>query len=85
MVFLSSDENQQSFDGYFGSMPWLALPYDQRGLKETLSKKYKVKGIPTLVLIDGETATTLSADGIETVMGDPKGIKVCVRCHSFFL
>jgi hypothetical protein len=35
-----------------------------------------VKGIPTLVLLDGATGKVLSTNGIETVMGDPKGEKV---------
>ena len=25
VVFVSSDRNQEEFDGYFGEMPWLAL------------------------------------------------------------
>jgi nucleoredoxin len=57
-------------------MPWMALPFESREIKAALSKKYKVKGIPSLVLLDAATAATVSLDGIETVMGDPKGDKV---------
>jgi len=41
-------------------MPWLALPYANRSAKDALSKKYKVSGIPTLVLLDekGDLITT---------------------------
>lgn len=30
IVFISSDSNQSSFDGYLGEMPWLALPFSER-------------------------------------------------------
>jgi nucleoredoxin len=33
-------------------MTWLTLDYDDRDLKEKLSKQYKVQGIPTLVILD---------------------------------
>jgi len=52
IIFVSSDRNKGSFDGYYAEHPWLALPYDQRDLKATLSKNFKVQGIPTLVLIN---------------------------------
>ena len=45
---------------YFGEMPWLALPYEDRDLRNKLSKKFKVSGIPSLVIVNasGETITT---------------------------
>jgi len=66
-VFVSSDRDQGAFDGYYGEMPWLALPFANRDAKEKLSKKYKVKGIPSLVVLgpDGKTVTT---DGRQKVM-----------------
>ena len=33
IVFVSSDRDEKSFDDYFDSMPWLALPYSERDLK----------------------------------------------------
>jgi ubiquitin len=47
-IFVSSDKDQAAFDGYLGEMPWLALPFAERGLKDALSKKFKVRGIPSL-------------------------------------
>ena len=44
IVFVSSDRDEKAFDDYFAEMPWLALPYAERKLKATLSKKYKVRG-----------------------------------------
>ena len=49
---MSSDKDASSFDEYFGEMPWTALPFADRGRKGTLSSKYGVSGIPTLVVLD---------------------------------
>lgn len=60
VVFCSSDQGDDAFKSYYKEMPWLALPYDKRELKEKLSGKYGVRGIPTLVLLntEGELITT---------------------------
>lgn len=59
IVFVSSDRDQKAFDEYFGEQPWLALPFAERDLKATLSKKFKVRGIPSFVILgaDGELIT----------------------------
>jgi len=66
-VFVSSDGDQAAFDKYYGEMPWLALPFSNTGAKEALSKKYKVQGAPSLVVLgpDGKVVTT---DGRSKVM-----------------
>lgn len=51
-VFVSSDRDQKGFDDYFGSMPWLALPFSNRTGKSDLSDIFSVRGIPSLVTID---------------------------------
>jgi len=73
LVFVSSDKSEGEFDSYYAEMPWLALPYAARDLKGTLSKKYKVSGIPSLIVIDGKTGETITKDGRSAVMQDPKG------------
>jgi len=74
IVFVSSDRDESSFNGYYGEMPWVALPFDKRDLKATLNKKYKVQGIPSFVILgpDGKTITT---DGRKAVSSDPTGEK----------
>merc|ERR1719207_469705 len=59
VVFVSSDKDQSAFDDYYGDMPWLALPYEKRDEKDALSKKYKVQGIPSLIVLgpDGKVIT----------------------------
>merc|ERR1712072_1486727 len=62
IVFVSSDRDESSFNDYYGEMPWVALPFDKRDAKATLSKKYKVQGIPSFVIL-GPDGKTITADG----------------------
>ncbi|MBA0550416.1 hypothetical protein Golob_021365, partial [Gossypium lobatum] len=58
IVFVSSDRDQSSFDSYYGTMPWLALPFGDPIIR-TLAKYFDVQGIPCLIIIgpDGKTVT----------------------------
>eukprot|EP00966_Prymnesium_polylepis_P226830 5248071-Prymnesium_polylepis.1 len=62
------------FQKYFGSMPWLAIPQGDKR-KEMLSRRYGVEGIPSFVLVDGESGATISANARGSVMTDPKGLE----------
>merc|ERR1712054_322400 len=72
IVFASSDQDAASFDEYYAEMPWLALPYANRDAKEALSKKFKVQGIPTLVILDSD-GNVITTDGRSAVTEDPTG------------
>merc|ERR1719159_1649721 len=72
VVFVSSDRSEADFKGYYKEMPWLAVPFARRDVKEALSKKFKVQGIPSLVILDAE-ANTITTDGRSKVASDPKG------------
>eukprot|EP00413_Alexandrium_margalefii_P013562 CAMPEP_0204532544 /NCGR_PEP_ID=MMETSP0661-20131031/11780_1 /ASSEMBLY_ACC=CAM_ASM_000606 /TAXON_ID=109239 /ORGANISM="Alexandrium margalefi, Strain AMGDE01CS-322" /LENGTH=417 /DNA_ID=CAMNT_0051538795 /DNA_START=85 /DNA_END=1338 /DNA_ORIENTATION=+ len=72
VVFVSSDRDEDAFKEYFGEQPWKALPYSDRAKKEALSKKFKVNGIPSLVILDAE-GKTITKDGRSAVSADPKG------------
>jgi len=82
LVFVSSDRDEAAFKEYFGEMPFLALPYANRDGKNALSKKFKVNGIPSLVVVgsDGETITN---DGRSGVAEDPKGERFPWKPPSF--
>ncbi|KAK5845157.1 hypothetical protein PVK06_001311 [Gossypium arboreum] len=58
IVFVSNDRDQSSFDSYYGTMPWLALPFGDP-IIITLAKYFDVQGIPCLIIIgpDGKTVT----------------------------
>jgi nucleoredoxin len=67
VVFASSDKDEDAFHDYYSEMPWLALPYAARDLKAKLSKKFKVQGIPSLILLqpDGTLITDKARDKID--------------------
>ena len=66
LVFISSDRDQTSFDDYFASMPWLAVPFgDER--KKSLSRTFKIQGIPSLVAI-GPTGRTVTKEARDLIM-----------------
>eukprot|EP00931_Biecheleriopsis_adriatica_P065442 TRINITY_DN3996_c0_g1_i1.p1 TRINITY_DN3996_c0_g1~~TRINITY_DN3996_c0_g1_i1.p1 ORF type:complete len:462 (+),score=127.59 TRINITY_DN3996_c0_g1_i1:59-1387(+) len=75
VVFISSDRDEGSFKEYYGEQPWLALPFSARDKKAALSKKYKVSGIPSLIIINPEDGSTITSDGRSAVSSDPKGEK----------
>merc|ERR1711998_225324 len=54
VIFVSSDRDQAAFDEYYGSMTFDALPFSAREQKQALGEKFGVRGIPTLVLLNGE-------------------------------
>ena len=67
LVFATNDESDSKFKEYFNSMELdLALPFKAPAIA-SLSSKYGVKGIPTLVFIDaatGELITTKRVHGL---------------------
>ncbi|GLJ20352.1 hypothetical protein SUGI_0369580 [Cryptomeria japonica] len=65
IVFLSSDRNQQGFEEYYASMPWLALPFGDK-VKKDLSQYFQIRGIPSLIMI-GPDGKTVRKDGATIV------------------
>ena len=63
IVFVSSDRDQDQFNQYYGKMPWLSLPYDKQSIKQSLSMRFGVRGIPALIVLDAITgAVVVSAE-----------------------
>lgn len=71
-VLVSSDKDESSFDEYFGTMPWLALPYAERARKEALSAYFGVQSIPTLAMVDTQ-GRILTTEARNAVVADPEG------------
>merc|ERR1719502_1555400 len=84
VVFVSSDRSQEDFEGYHKEQPWLALPYADRSKKNAISKKFKIRGIPSLVILDGATGETITTDGREKISSDPSGTDFPWRPPSFW-
>lgn len=75
IVWISRCRTVDDFGQYFTQMNWLALPPDeamgQRG--QFLGEKFKVKSIPTLVLLD-EIGNVITLDGRGKIPMDKAGI-----------
>jgi nucleoredoxin len=74
IVFVSSDRDEKSFNEYYEEQPWVSLPYSNREKKDYLSKKFKVQGIPSFIILDPEGAV-VTTDARESVSEDPEGEK----------
>lgn len=68
VVFASSDRDEASFQEYFATMPWHALPFSDRGPQHYLSTLFQVRGIPSLVLLDAYTGRVLDQSARGKVM-----------------
>ncbi|CAN6485071.1 unnamed protein product [Victoria cruziana] len=66
IIFVSFDENASSFDEYRTSMPWPAVPFSDLESRKTLSGKFQIEGIPSLILLDTEMKTA-QTEGVELV------------------
>jgi nucleoredoxin len=72
IVFVSADQDAEQFNDYLAEMPWLAVPYVDRARERALSKRFKVQGIPSLVIL-GPNGKVITKDGRAAVSSDPIG------------
>lgn len=74
IVFVSSDREEEQWKEYYNEHPWTALPYNDRKAKDKLSRKFKVNGIPTLLVLDKD-GKLITDSGREMVGKDEEGAK----------
>jgi len=82
LIFVSSDRNKKDFTEYFGSMSWNAAldmfsdnpakAQAAKDMKDFLSSKCGVQGIPSLCILDKE-GNIISKGGRGAVEEDPEG------------
>lgn len=72
IVFISSDRDEDSFNGYYGEMPWLALPYSEEGKKKKSAActEFNVSGIPTFIVFNAKTGKQLEQKGRDMVQNN---------------
>ncbi|KAM7268995.1 hypothetical protein ACFE04_024492 [Oxalis oulophora] len=58
VVFISSDRDENSFTDYFSKMPWLSIPFSDSETRAKIKELFKVRGIPSLVFLDGTGAVS---------------------------
>lgn len=66
IVFVSADEDDESFNGYFSKMPWLAVPFSDSETRSRLDDLFEVRGIPYLVILN-ENGKVLTGEGVEII------------------
>ncbi|ELU09340.1 hypothetical protein CAPTEDRAFT_174065 [Capitella teleta] len=71
VIFVTSDRSEESFENYFQTMPWLALPFGDNRIDQ-LKERFSVSGIPTLLLVD-ETGEVYSENGRGAIGKDAEG------------
>lgn len=77
-VFVSGDRDEASFTQYWNEMPWLAMPYSTPQ-RQSLGANYGVRGIPSLVILNGRTGAVISSNGREDVSSKGFDLKACMQ------
>jgi len=63
IVFVSSDRSSAEFKEYYKTMPWKAVAYDELRLRQQeISKRYSVRGIPALIILDPISGQIVSSN-----------------------
>ncbi|KAJ3673195.1 hypothetical protein LUZ60_006569 [Juncus effusus] len=73
VIFISSDNDDESFKSYFSKMPWLAIPFSDSETRNKLSETFKIIGIPTLAVIEGQNGNLVTDDSVGAVMEHGSG------------
>ncbi|KAK7283430.1 hypothetical protein RIF29_12944 [Crotalaria pallida] len=63
IVYVSSDEDLDAFNSFYGNMPWLAVPFSDLETKKALNRKYEVEGIPCLIMLQPGESNNKDYDG----------------------
>ena len=53
IVFVSSDRSEADFNQYFGTMPWLAVPFGHDAI-DNLNEAFEIEGIPSFLVFNSE-------------------------------
>lgn len=65
VIFCSADHDQNGFDSYYSSMPWIAIKFDDI-LRESIMAKFKVSGIPRLCILDAMSGRVIVDNAVGT-------------------
>ncbi|CAF1493465.1 unnamed protein product [Rotaria sordida] len=76
IIFISSDNDEESFNEYYEHMPWLTLDFKESDKKAEIENKFDITGIPTLILLDGDSGDIICPDADERIsLDDSEGEK----------
>ena len=51
IIFVSFDRNEEGYNEYYGSMPWLSFPFNDQE-KMRIAKDFEINGIPAFLVFD---------------------------------
>lgn len=71
IIFVSLDQNEDQFKEYYGSMPWITVPYESDN-RELLSDTYGIQGIPAL-LVFKNNGKLIDKNARNTIMSKQNG------------
>ena len=71
VIFVSLDQNEDQFNEYYESMPWITVPYESDN-RELLSDTYGIQGIPAL-LVFKSNGKLIDKNGRNTIMSKQNG------------
>ncbi|CAG9460121.1 unnamed protein product [Pedinophyceae sp. YPF-701] len=57
VVFVSSDRSAAEFESYYAEMPWAAVPWSDQFARQSLSRMWRVAGIPTAAVVTPDNAS----------------------------
>ncbi len=65
IIYVASDRKcyEKRFETCLGYMPWKAIPMKNKSITRHLSHRFGIRGIPTLVVLDGESGIVVSSKG----------------------
>lgn len=72
IIFISSDEDEDSFNQYYKDMPWLKLNQNDQQNKDKLDELFQINSIPTLILVDPNSAQIICKDARKFIQNDDK-------------
>ena len=53
IIFVTSDKNEAEFNEYFGTMPWLSIPFKDEAI-QNLKETFEIRGIPTFLVFNSD-------------------------------
>lgn len=78
IVLISSDKDEESFNTYFSTMPWLALPYNRRDLQSLCCSAFNVSTVPQLIFIKNN-AEIINTNGRYLIENNQNNINYIIQ------
>jgi nucleoredoxin len=62
VVFVSSDQDEEAFNEYFGTHPWHAIPFSDEERRGQVAEHFGIQGIPAVLVFNAD-GKLISKDG----------------------